>query len=248
MPKYDLPINSPLMNAAGSLGFAPARRTPVDLSSFGAFITNPISREERSPAGGTRFLTFSGGFLVHTGYPNPGLKRVIRRYGGHWRASDLPVIVHLIGDNPADIADMVARLESTEGVQGIELGIPPKADMPSMLSLVESALGELPLIVRLPFERAVELSRALVALAISAVSVSPPRGLLPGPNRERVTGRLYGPAVFPFAFAAVQAMAASGIAVIGSGGIYTQEQAEALLAAGAVGAQLDAVLWRGWPA
>lgn len=236
------------MNAAGSLGFAPGRRTPVDVSSFGAFITNPISREERSPAGGTRFLPFPGGFLVHTGYPNPGLKRVIRRYGGYWRGSDLPVIVHLIGDNPVDIASMIAQLESTEGVQGIELGIPPKADMPGMLALIESALGELPLIVRLPLERAVELSRALVELAVSAVSVSPPQGLLPGPNGEWVSGRLYGPAVFPFALAAVQAMAASGIAVIGSGGIYSQEQVEALLAAGAVGAQLDAVLWRGWPA
>jgi dihydroorotate dehydrogenase len=36
-----------------------------------------------------------------------------------------------------------------------------------------------------------------------------------------------------------------GIQVIGGGGVHQAEQADAMLAAGAMGVQLDTVLWRG---
>ena len=51
MSKFDLTFSAPLLNAAGSLGFAPDPNGPVDLSRFGAFITNPISLRPRLPAG-----------------------------------------------------------------------------------------------------------------------------------------------------------------------------------------------------
>ena len=73
--KYELPFRSPFLNAAGSLGFAPDPHSPLDLSRLGAFITNPVSSQPRTPASGPRYLPFSGGFLLHTGHPNPGLTR-----------------------------------------------------------------------------------------------------------------------------------------------------------------------------
>ena len=73
MSKSELLLNTPIMNAAGCLGFAPDTHGPTDLSQLGAFITNPISLLARSPAHGPRFLSFPGGFMLHTGYPNPGL-------------------------------------------------------------------------------------------------------------------------------------------------------------------------------
>jgi dihydroorotate dehydrogenase len=45
--------------------------------------------------------------------------------------------------------------------------------------------------------------------------------------------------------AAVQTLTRRGIPVIGSSGIFTPAQAEAMLQAGAIAVQLDAVLWRG---
>lgn len=56
-------------------------------------------------------------------------------------------------------------------------------------------------------------------------------------------GRLYGPAIFPLAFGCVQEIIAAGVPVIAAGGMYEQVQVEALLEAGAIGVQLDAVLW-----
>jgi dihydroorotate dehydrogenase (NAD+) catalytic subunit len=246
MPKYDLSLKNPYLNAAGSLGFAPDSRGPIDLRNIGAFVTNPVSLSRRVPASGTRFIPFPGGFLLHTGFPNPGIGPTIQRFAQRWQESDVPVIVHLLAQEPQEISQMVVRLESLEGVTGIEIGIPPDADANGLLALVEAAIGELPVIVRLPFESTVHLAALLVDLPISAVSLSPPRGTLPDHEGKVITGRLYGPAIFPLAMATIQTMIATGLPVIGSGGVYQHQEAELMLAAGVIGVQLDTVFWRQW--
>src|SRR5512139_417108 len=100
MPKNDLTLATPLMNAAGSLGFAPDTRAGIDLARLGLFITNPISLKARVPAHGERFLSYPGGFLLHTGHPNPGFREVIKRNAAHWARSSLPVVVHLLAETP----------------------------------------------------------------------------------------------------------------------------------------------------
>ncbi len=90
MPKYDLDISPPLMNAAGSLGFVPEPNGPVNLKQLGAFITNPISFQARTPARTRTSLPYAGGFLLHSGYPNPGLRAAVRRYAARWARSSLP--------------------------------------------------------------------------------------------------------------------------------------------------------------
>lgn len=245
MTKYDLPLNIPLMNAAGSLGFAPDDHCPVDLSRFGAFITNPISLHRRSPVKGKRFLEFLGGFLLHTGHPNPGIRRVISRYSSRWARSPIPVIAHLIADNPDELSFMVNELEGKDGVVGIELGLPPYADLDLAVSLVEAALGELPLVVCLPWERSLEIATALIDLNLTAMSLAAPRGVLPDPDNSWVQGRLYGPAIFPLALASVQNLVRTGVTVIAGGGVYSQENITAMLATGAIGVQVDGALWRG---
>ena len=54
MPKFDLDLKTPIMNAAGSLGFVLDPNAPIDLSQMGAFVTNPISLSKRTPARGPR--------------------------------------------------------------------------------------------------------------------------------------------------------------------------------------------------
>ena len=249
MSKFDLTLNHPVMNAAGTLGFAPHPHGPVDLARLGAFVTNPVSLAPRTPAAGSRLLNFPGGFLLHTGYPNPGLKRVLRRYARQWARSPVPVLVHLLVQDLTEISSMVRDLESVEGVSGIELGLPPQVTVQVASELVQAALGELPVVVRIPMEQVFELAPMIIEYGVTAASLAPPRGALPTPAGENVSmishGRLYGPSVFPLALAAVRILAATGVSTIGAGGIYHPEQIEAMLAAGAQGVQLDTVLWRG---
>lgn len=243
MSKYELAFATPIMNAAGSLGFSPEARRAVDLTRLGAFITNPVSLGARTPAHGRRCQPHPGGFLLHTGYPNPGINQVIRRYRPKWARAPLPIIIHILGENPGQVSTTVRRLEGLEGVVGVELGLPPEIERSAALELVQAGLGELPLIVRVPLERAIDLAHTIARLPVAAVSLGPPRGILPGAGAATPRGRLFGPAIFPQALSAVASLARSGIPVIGAGGIYSLADAEAMLAEGALAVQVDAVLW-----
>ncbi|MFW5713111.1 MAG: hypothetical protein ACOCYU_00385 [Brevefilum sp.] len=78
--KRDLTLVKPLVNAPGILGFAPDPHTMPFLEHLGAFITNPISRRPRQPAKNRCCTPFPGGFLLHTGWPNPGFSRTVARH------------------------------------------------------------------------------------------------------------------------------------------------------------------------
>jgi dihydroorotate dehydrogenase (NAD+) catalytic subunit len=246
MAKYGLTFEKPLINAAGSLGFAPDHRSGYDLERLGAFVTNPASPGRRTPAHGTRYLPFSGGFLMHTGYPNPGLKAVLRRYAPQWRRQSLPVWVHLLAQGVDEIAQMVRLLEEVEGVAGLEVGLAADVTPVAAQAFTRAACGELPVVVRLPLERASQLAGGVLDAGAAAISLGPPRGALPDSAKGMVSGRLYGPAIFPLALEMVRSLVRAGVPVIGAGGIYQAEQVQAMLAAGAIAVQLDAVLWRGW--
>ena len=243
--KYDLAFMPAVMNAAGSLGFAPDPRAPVDLGKLGAFVTNPISLNPRSPAQGRRFQAYPGGFLLHTGYPNPGLQSVIRRYAGRWAQGAVPVVVHLLAGMLEEIQQMVRQLEGLEGVMGIELGLPVELDAETISAQVRAAAGELPVVARLPLEQAVLLGAAACAAGAVAISLAPPRGVLALPDGHLLHGRLYGPALFPQAMETVRRLVREDIPVIGAGGLYHPEQVEAMLAVGALAVQVDAALWCG---
>lgn len=264
MLRQELYLDTPWMNAAGTLGFAPpaggpppadrpppAGSPPTLFGSFpqplGVFVTNPISIGPRSPAAGRGLHTFPGGVLLHSGLPNPGLSRVLRRYGERWKQSPLPVWAHLFGSSPDEINQMVRRLEGREGVVAIELGLPPAVRDDAALAYVEAAYGELPLVVHLPLTSAGEpWLGALPGLGASAISLGAPRGALPGPSGSSDNGRMYGPALFPLMMAAVQSARRLGLPVIAGAGIYRRADAQALFGAGASAVQLDTVLWRGW--
>jgi dihydroorotate dehydrogenase (NAD+) catalytic subunit len=241
--KYDLTMLTPLLNSAGSLGFAPDARNMTDISRLGAFITNPISIQARSPMAGTRFLTFPGGFLLNTGYPNPGLNKVIRTFASHWKRSPLPIWVHLLAERSDQVIEMVKRLEIVSGVGAIELGIHPAADEHTTREMVTAAVGELPLIVRLPLERAVSLALALRELPIAALSLAPPYGALPDAEKSIINGRLYGPSIFPLALKVLQELIVTGIPIIAAGGVTSSQHIDTMLSAGAIAVQLDSVLW-----
>lgn len=244
--KYDLVFDPPVMNAAGSLGFIAELHRPVDWSGLGAFVTNPVSLHARRPAESACCLDYPGGFLLHTGFPNPGIRAVRERYAAHWANAPLQVIVHLLCGTPQEVGQMVRLLEDLPGVAGVELGLPLMVSGEELLALWQAALGELPVIVRLPLERSAELIYFLSEAGDPvSVSFAPPRGVLMFSENRLVHGRLYGPGVFPQALAAVRLASRLGLPVIGAGGVYSAQHTQAMLAAGAVGVQLDAVLWRG---
>jgi dihydroorotate dehydrogenase (NAD+) catalytic subunit len=242
-PKFDLEISSPLMNAAGTLGFAPQADNLINFERFGAFVTNPISPHSRSPARNRMCKTYPGGFLLHSGYPNPGLNAVIRQYATRWARSTLPIIAHLLVGQADEVGSMISSLEGLDGVIGFELGLPPQCAPCQAAEFVRAAVGELPIIVRVPLEKAGEFARELVESPLAAISFAPPRGAILDQQGLPVHGRMFGPAVFPFTLAITQEVIGIGLQVIAGGGVYQQSQVDALLEMGALGVQLDSFLW-----
>jgi dihydroorotate dehydrogenase (NAD+) catalytic subunit len=249
MAKYDLPLHFPLMNAAGSLGFVPPAHAAIDWDRLGAFVTNPISLGRRRPAANSRQIAYPGGFLLHTGYPNPGLAATLRRYRQAWLRAPVPVLVHLIPRNAHELAAMIPLLEYCENLLGLEVSLAPDMDVETAVELIQAAFSELPIILQLPLDRARELIQPIRPYLdderITAISLGPARGELPLPEGGILRGRLYGPAVLPMALATVSALSRGGLPVIGAGGVYRKQDINAMLAAGAVAVQLDSVLWRG---
>jgi dihydroorotate dehydrogenase (NAD+) catalytic subunit len=248
--KRDLYFSKPLMNGAGSLGFAPDPRAGIDLRALGAFVTNPLSLRPRVPAAKPEIIEYSGGFLLHTGLPNPGFNASLKKYSAKWSRSDLPVIVHLMADRPEETQKMVRALEAQENVMAVELGFAPLLANDIILLTMEMCVGELPLIFSLPVEQVLSLGPRLIQKGAQAISIATPRGALPAPSKDRgtgdrpiITGRIYGPSLFPRALETVYSATRLELPIIGAGGVWTQEDVAAMLSAGALAVQVDATLW-----
>ena len=286
--KRDIYFSKPFMNAAGILGFAPDFRGFREASpkqnegsenfgdlQLGAFVTNPLSLRPRVPAAKPEIIEYPGGFLLHTGLPNPGFNTALKRYSSRWDKSDLPIIVHLMADRPEETQHMVQMLEMQENVMAVELGFAPLLADDILLLTLEMTFGELPLIFSLPIEQILSLGPRLIQEGAQAISISAPRGALPlsphAPAQLRfgdypgsvrqdrcsgrrdsevearsgklITGRLYGPSLFPRTLETVYSVAKLGLPIIGAGGVWSKENAEAMLSAGALAVQIDAALW-----
>jgi dihydroorotate dehydrogenase len=209
-------------------------------------VTNPISLRSRLPAKSPELIEYPGGFLLHNGLPNPGLSAVLKKHARHWADSDLPIIVNLMADRPEETARMVRTLEGLENVTAIELGFAPLLAADLILMAVVMSLGELPLIVNLPFEQVLTLGPRVIQSGAAAISLAAPRGTLPA-GEAMITGRLFGPALFPQSLDLVRNAVKLGLPVIGGSGVYNQENASAMLQSGALAVQVDTVLWKnGW--
>ncbi len=247
--KRGLSLKGPVLNAAGFLGFGGEYRGLADFAFLGAFVTNPVTAQARLPASGERALEIgAGGALIHTGLPNPGVRRVIEGHARQWAGLPCPVIVHVAATAPDEVAECVLALEKVEGVGGVELGLDDGhgSDEAEVLTGAAVSVGSLPVIVRVPYRAAVEAGLAAQKSGAVALTVcAPPRGTLLGEGEKPVTGRLIGPAYFPLALHAVRTVGARvSLPILACGGIHDAGSARAMLDAGAVAVQLDGQIWR----
>jgi dihydroorotate dehydrogenase len=250
MFKRDLVFRKPAMNAAGTLGFSPDIRATVPWDELGAFITNPLSLRPRKITDKPALIEFPGGFLLHTGLPNPGINSVINKYARRWADSPLPIIVNLMADRPEEAKQMVKTLEGIDNVMAVELGFAPLLADDIILLAIEMCRGELPLIVSLAVEQVLSLGPRAVETGGAVLSITAPRGMLPltavhsqVEGEGLISGRIFGPALFPRSLEVVRSAARLGLPIIGAGGVYTFGNVDVMLAAGALWVQMDAGLW-----
>jgi dihydroorotate dehydrogenase (NAD+) catalytic subunit len=253
--KYGLAIDVPLMPASGAFGYGDAYGDLVDISGLGAIVTNPISLQPRQATQGRRIAVHEDSFVVHTGWPNPGARRVIRDYGATWERLTVPVIVHLLANHTSEVARAAALFSAVPNVRAIELGFTAAASRKRAVELVTAAAveGDLPVIAQIPFDRVDDLAPYLARQGVDALTLTaPPRAVLPvdengeDPGVARFgRGRLYGRALFPLLLNTLSRWAVKlPVPVIACGGIASPDDALACLTLGAAAVQVDALLWR----
>jgi dihydroorotate dehydrogenase len=241
-----LPLPSALsvwMNAAGFYGFTPAAASILS-DRAGAFVTPAISKTPRSPARNRCLVEFEGGFLLHTGYPNEGFNRVLKHFAHKWANLKVPVWPHLIVHNGYECGQMVRDLEGVENIGAVEISLPGEAEASFVEEILQSAMGELPLYISVPFQSPWQNWLDLFRLyTVSGIVLAAPRGNLIV-NDAIISGRLYGPSLFPQMLEKINAFQSCGIPLVAGSGIFSIERGVMALQAGASAVQLDACLWQ----
>jgi dihydroorotate dehydrogenase (NAD+) catalytic subunit len=245
--KNSLVINTPVMNAAGTLGFGDEYRDLFNYEKLGALVTNPVTYAPWGPAHGTHVVPLDGGILVHTGLPNPGIRKVIEQNRGAWNRMLPAVIVHVVINNPEEVRRVLELLEEEDTVAGIEFGMNDSTTASEAEWNIRSALNytDKPTLVRLPFGASHDFAKAVINGGAGGLVVcAPPRGTARDRSGRLTTGRLYGPMIKPLVLRLVGQMARIvDVPVIGAGGIHSPEDARDFLDAGAVAVQVDSATW-----
>lgn len=242
-----------ILNASGCLDALTAPEVARQLDAFVTKTVTPLPREGNEPV---RIAEVDGGMLNSIGLANPGISR-FRESLPHFAELGVPLWVSVGGFSAADYAELCAQLDSEPAVDAIELNV----SCPNVAAPDEAA-HEIVATSRSATEKTLyaKLSPSLSDVAAVAVAaaeagadglslVNTLRGMALDewtlkPRLASGAGGLSGPVLRSVALAAVHACyRATGLPIVGMGGVETGRHALELLAAGASAVALGTVLF-----
>ena len=243
-----------LLNASGCLD---ALTAPEVARSFDAFVTKTVTPEPREGNPPVRIAETDFGMLNSIGLANPGRDRFV--------AENLPALVRLLGKpvwvsvggfSAREYAETCALLDGRDSVAALELNLscPNVDEAPESAAEIVAACRaatSLPLYAKLSPAAwdIAEVARAVEAAGADGLSlVNTLRGLALDerlrPSLARSVGGYSGPALKPVALAAVYACRrATGLPIVGMGGVRSGRDALELIACGATHVALGTVLF-----
>jgi len=239
-----------LLNASGCLD---ALTAPGVARSLDAFVTKTITPEPREGNVPVRIAETDVGMLNSIGLANPGRERFLAEVLPRLRDLGVPLWVSVGGFAAADYAETCAALEGV--TIELNLSCPNVDEAPeSAAEIVSACRAATPLPLYAKLSAAVPdipaLARAVQAAGADGLSlINTLRGMKLDPHTLRpVLGRevggLSGPALKPVALAAVHACwRATGMPIVGMGGVSSGRDALELVAAGARDVALGTVLF-----
>jgi dihydroorotate dehydrogenase (NAD+) catalytic subunit len=243
-----------ILNASGCLD---ALTAPTVARSLDAFVTKtvtPLPREGNAPP---RIAEVELGMLNSIGLANPGIDRFLAHTLPRLGGLGVPVWVSVGGFAVAEYADLCDRLDDRPEVETIELNVscPNVDDVPASVGEIVAAsraATRKPLYTKLSPATAdiAEVARAAqqagtdgLSLVNTILGLSLDERTLK-PRLSRGAGGLSGGALKPVALAAVYACyAATGLPIVGMGGIASGRDALELVAAGAASVALGTILF-----
>jgi dihydroorotate dehydrogenase (NAD+) catalytic subunit len=243
-----------LLNASGCLD---ALAAPDVARSLDAFVTKTVTPEPRGGNEPVRIAETEHGMLNSIGLQNPGIAEFVRSILPELQDLALPIWVSVGGFSASDYAFCIEALDGHDAVVAIELNLscPNVDEAPESAAEIVAACRAatpLPLYAKLSpaLPDIAEAARAVQAAGADGLSlVNTIRGLelderTLKPRLAREVGGYSGPGLKPIALAAVYACyRATGLPIIGMGGVWTGRDALELVAAGASSVALGTVLF-----
>jgi len=234
------------MNAAGTAGFAPGRDFAEKFPEISVFTTNPISYLPRSVASNRNLVPFEGGFLIHTGFPCLSFNHILKKYKKNWENSALPICINLLSDIPYHIEKIVRKVETIENIFMIEISLRLGMNRTEIKELMNAALGELPIILSLPFELVFkDWLDEILPPEIVAISIQAPRGQVYYKGKK-IHGRLYGASILPLTLNAIDHLQTLNKPVFAGVGAITHQDIEKIFQSGASVFQAHELVWRNY--
>ena len=243
-----------ILNASRCLD---ALEAPEVARSLDAFVTKTVTPEPRQGNRPVRFAESEHGMLNSIGLQNPGVKAFLADKLPRLAELGVPIWVSVGGFSAADYAELCSALDERDDVTTIELNLscPNVDEAPeSAAEIVAAARVETrkPLYAKLSpaASDVAEIARAVQGAGADGLSlVNTIRGLELDahslePTLGTETGGYSGPALKPIALAAVfRCYRATGLPIVGMGGISTGRDALEFFAAGASAVALGTVLF-----
>jgi dihydroorotate dehydrogenase (NAD+) catalytic subunit len=243
-----------ILNASGCLD---ALEAPEVARALDVFVTKTVTPQPREGNRPVRIAETEAGMLNSIGLENPGIEALLAHKLPRLAELGVPLWVSVGGFAASDYAELCAALDDRDEVAAIELNLscPNVEEAPESASEIVSAARPQtrktlyaklsPAATDLPdTARAVQsagadgltLVNTIRGLALDAKTLQPRLG--------RETGGYSGPALKPIALAAVfQCYRATGMPIVGTGGISNGRDALEFLAAGASSIALGTILF-----
>jgi dihydroorotate dehydrogenase (NAD+) catalytic subunit len=239
-----------ILNASGCLDALAAPEVARQLDAFVTKTVTPLPREGNAPP---RIAETAHGMLNAIGLANPGRKRFLADHLPRLRELGVPLWVSVGGFCADDYAETCTALE---GIEAIELNLScPNVDEAAdsaaeIVAACRRATG-LPLYAKLSAAHpdVGEVARAVAAAGADGLSVINTLRAVALDRRlkpvlARGSGGLSGPALKPVALHAVSVChAATGLPIVGMGGIESGRDALEFVACGARDVALGTVLF-----
>jgi len=255
-----LALPTPFVNGSGTLDALVSGTL-----GFSAFVTKTVTLNPREGNPPPRIAETPAGMLNSIGLANPGLERFCD--GDLPRLAELgvPIMASVGGWSPGEYATAVSRIGTHPAVAAIELNVSCPNVESGCISIGTDARETRALVERCRAETDVPVLAKLSpsVTEIEAIATAAAEGgadglvlinTLRGIAIDRATlrpllggggGGLSGPAVKPVALHAVyHAFAATGLPIVGMGGVASAADASEFLAAGAVLVGIGTALFR----
>jgi len=240
-----------LLNASGCLDALAAPEVARRLDAFVTKTITPLPREGNAPP---RIAETAHGMLNAIGLANPGRERFLEETLPRLRQLGVPLWISVGGFCAADYAATCVALEDVAAIE-LNLSCPnvdEAADSAAEIVAACRAATTLPLYAKLSAAHpdVAAVARAVADAGADGLSlVNTLRGLVLDPRTlrpvlARGTGGLSGPSLKPVALATVYACyAATGLPIVGMGGVATGLDAREFIACGAQHVALGTVLF-----